>query len=79
MINKLLVLNMKMYMNIDDVNEYLNEIKITDKNVIFCPESIYLPYFVETQRADGGRYAGQRLRFRSGHGARQGGKAPGQE
>ena len=47
MINKLLVLNMKMYMDIDDVNEYLNEIKITDKNVIFCPETIYLPYFVD--------------------------------
>lgn len=47
MINKLLVLNMKMYMDIDDVNEYINEIKITDNNVIFCPESIYLPYFVD--------------------------------
>lgn len=46
--NKIIVANMKMYMNIDDVKEYLNNFE--DKllnNVIMCPSNIYIPYFLE--------------------------------
>lgn len=44
--NKLLVLNMKMYMDIDDVNNYIKKISNLSNNVILCPESIYIPYFI---------------------------------
>lgn len=46
--NKIIIGNMKMYMNISDIKDYLNKIdnKITD-NVILCPTSIYIPYFLE--------------------------------
>ena len=43
--NKILVFNMKMYMDIIDVKNYFNIVKETSDNVIFCPESIYIPYF----------------------------------
>ena len=46
--NRIIIGNMKMYMNISDIKSYLNEIdgKITN-NVILCPTSIYIPYFLE--------------------------------
>lgn len=46
--NKIIIGNMKMYMNINDIKDYLNKIenKITN-NVILCPTSIYIPYFLE--------------------------------
>lgn len=46
--NKLIIANMKMYMNYDEIKKYLLEIdgKIS-KNVIFVPTSIYIPYFLE--------------------------------
>lgn len=46
--NKIIIGNMKMYMNINEVKQYLLEInnKIPD-NVIICPTSIYIPYFLE--------------------------------
>lgn len=45
--NKILILNMKMYMDIDDVNNYLDKIKTVPDNVVLCPESIYIPYFLK--------------------------------
>lgn len=46
--NKIIIANMKMYMNLDDVNKYLDYIdnKI-DENVILCPSSIFIPYFID--------------------------------
>lgn len=46
--NKILIANMKMYMNINDIKNYIE--KINNKlssNVILCPSSIYIPYFLE--------------------------------
>ena len=45
--NKILVFNMKMYMDISDVKRYFKVVKDVPNNVIFCPESIYIPYFLE--------------------------------
>lgn len=46
--NKIIVANMKMYMNIDDVEKYLdNFITGISDNIVFCPSSIYIPYFLE--------------------------------
>ena len=46
--NKLIVANMKMYMNISDINNYLCQIENKDlSNVIFCPTSIYIPFFLK--------------------------------
>lgn len=44
--NKLLILNMKMYMEMDDIKKYIDEVKIKNDNVIICPTAIYLPYFI---------------------------------
>ncbi len=45
---KLVVANLKMYMNKEDVVNYLQTITATlPKNkVVFCPTSIYIPYFL---------------------------------
>ena len=45
--NKLLILNMKMYMELDDIKNYIEQVKIENDNVIICPTAIYLPYFVD--------------------------------
>ncbi len=66
MTNKLLVLNMKMYMDIDDVKEYIKMVKDQD-NMIISPESIYIPYFINKYKSiaiqniypsDSGAYTG---------------------
>lgn len=46
--NRIIIGNMKMYMNISDIKYYLNDIegKITN-NVILAPTSIYIPYFLD--------------------------------
>ena len=46
--NKIIIANMKMYMNLNDINSYIELVtdKITD-NVIICPSSIYIPYFID--------------------------------
>lgn len=45
--NKLIVCNMKMNLDKNDIDSYLERIKNKDlSNVIFCPTSIYLPYFI---------------------------------
>lgn len=46
--NKIIIANMKMYMNIGDIKNYLIKVdkKITD-NVVLCPSNIYIPYFLE--------------------------------
>lgn len=65
--NKILVMNMKMYMDIDDVKEYLKKIDSVPDNVILCPESIYIPYFLKKYKnvaiqniypVDSGAYTG---------------------
>ncbi len=46
--NKIVVANMKMYMNISDIKKYLNNLGVLEyENVILCPSSIYIPYFLE--------------------------------
>ena len=47
--NKLIVGNQKMYMSPNEVGEYLKSVigKITTSNVIICPSSIYIPYFIK--------------------------------
>lgn len=67
--NKLYVINMKMNLNFDEIEEYLK--KINNKrldNVIFCPTSIYIPYFIKQKlnvgiqnisEFDNGSYTGQ--------------------
>lgn len=48
MTNKLVVANFKMSMDTSDVNNYLKDIATLDnKNVVICPTSIYLPYFLK--------------------------------
>lgn len=46
--NKIIVANMKMYLDYDEVKNYLEKIKKekTD-NIIFCPSTIYIPCFKE--------------------------------
>ena len=47
--NKLVICNHKNYMNLSEVSKYLKKAneKITTKQVIICPSSIYLPYFLK--------------------------------
>lgn len=46
--NKLIVANHKMNMDAKEVNEYLKELgNINNKNLIICPTSIYIPYFLK--------------------------------
>lgn len=46
--NKLIVANMKMNLNKQEIDSYLKEIENKDlSNVIFCPTSIYIPYFLK--------------------------------
>lgn len=46
--NKLIVCNMKMNLDKQEIDSYLGKIKNIDlSNVIFCPTSIYLPYFIK--------------------------------
>lgn len=45
---KLIVGNLKNYMDINDVSIYLKESeKISSRNVIICPSNIYIPYFLK--------------------------------
>jgi len=46
--NKLVIANHKMNMDAKEINEYLKELgKINNKNVIICPTSIFIPYFLK--------------------------------
>lgn len=45
--NKIIIGNMKMYMNLKDIKDYLEKIGNLKNNVIICPSSIYIPYFIE--------------------------------
>ena len=48
--NKLIVCNMKMNLNKNEIDSYLDKLKDKDlSNVIFCPTSIYLPYFIKNK------------------------------
>lgn len=44
--NKIIIGNMKMYMNIEDVNNYITKLDNYD-NVILCPSNIYMNYYLE--------------------------------
>lgn len=67
--NKLIVCNMKMNLDKQDIDSYLKELKNKKlSNVIFCPTSIYLPYFLNNNlnvgiqnvsRHENGSYTGQ--------------------
>ena len=48
MINKYLIANLKMNMSTKEISEYLKKIssKIYVSNVVICPTSIYIPYFL---------------------------------
>lgn len=45
---KIVVANLKMNLNIGEISNYLKEIneKIESPNVVICPTSIYIPYFL---------------------------------
>ena len=48
MANKLVIANHKMNMEAKELNDYLKELeKINNKNVVICPTSIYIPYFLK--------------------------------
>ena len=45
--DKLIIANHKMNMDASEVNQYLQELgKVNNKNVVICPTSIYIPYFL---------------------------------
>lgn len=43
--NKILVINQKTYMDIKDVYNYIKKVEDND-NIIICPETIYIPFFL---------------------------------
>lgn len=47
--NKLLVLNHKMNLNLLELTTYLKEFTFENKNLVVCPSSIYVPYFLKHQ------------------------------
>ena len=36
-----------MYMNLPEIKDYIDKIESLPNNVILCPTSIYIPYFIE--------------------------------
>jgi triosephosphate isomerase len=47
--NKIIIANMKMNMDKIDISNYLSKIKgkIKESDIVFCPVSIYIPYFLK--------------------------------
>lgn len=47
--NRLIICNHKNYMNLSEVSKYLKKAneKINTKQVVICPSSIYIPYFLK--------------------------------
>ena len=46
--NKIIVANMKMNLNDNEIKNYLNSLENKKlDNIIFCPTSIYIPYFID--------------------------------
>lgn len=47
--NKIIIGNQKMYMSPSEISSYLKEVvgKVTTPNVIICPSSLYIPYFLK--------------------------------
>ena len=46
--NKIIVANMKMNLDNEEIKKYLNSLENKKlDNVVFCPTSIYIPYFIE--------------------------------
>lgn len=52
--SKLLVCNLKNNLLVKDLNNYLNQInELTNKNIVICPSTIYIPYFLKHQYSVG--------------------------
>lgn len=45
---KIIIANHKMNLNISEINEYINKLKEVKDKFIVCPTSIYIPYFVNS-------------------------------
>lgn len=45
---KIIIANHKMNLNISEINEYINKLKTVKDKFIVCPTSIYIPYFVNS-------------------------------
>lgn len=43
---KIIIANHKMNLNISEINEYINKLKNVKDKLIICPTSIYIPYFI---------------------------------
>lgn len=43
---KIVVANQKMNMTVNEVNDYINKMKIYKDKFIVCPSNIYIPYFI---------------------------------
>ena len=50
---KLIVLNLKLYLDGTKLNEYINNVKKLDDHIVICPSSIHIPYFLETNHKIG--------------------------
>lgn len=75
MANKRIVIgNLKMSMSTSDVNAYLKDIsKLENKQVVICPTSLYIPYFVKH-----GFYVGIQNVYKENSGAYTGEVSPSQ-
>lgn len=75
MANKRIVIgNLKMSMSTSDVNAYLKDIsKLENKQVVICPTSLYIPYFVKH-----GFYVGIQNVYKENNGAYTGEVSPSQ-
>lgn len=46
--NKLIIANHKMNLNVEELKEYLDVLRnVNNKNVVICPTSLYIPYFLK--------------------------------
>ena len=43
---KIIIANHKMNLDVSEINEYINKLKNVKDKLIICPTSIYIPYFV---------------------------------
>ena len=52
---KLMVFNFKMNLNYKDIRDYVENIKgkINNASFVFCPPSIFLPYFISNEYSIG--------------------------
>lgn len=50
---RLVIGNMKMNLNIEQINEYINSLNSKKNDFIICPSSIYLPFFIKANYVTG--------------------------